>query len=278
MHVLDTELGLFRSWPSQHRSKIQKGPLQGTIGAVDTFPICTHQPAAKEDRKKYFIYKPGHHTRYGWKVQTFVDLHGRILDVTDAHPFGSVSDIRLFRESRVPGKLDAKNRAMAPPSVNLVSQIEKRIGLAATMRGAKSDVENSGDANETDEGKMNTEENESQAEYSQNEPHSIKTISTALSRALGDKAYQGDALVYVPYKRYKTKRFTRKMKEFNKLLGSKRVIVENVNKRLEDWKVLGTIYRGKRDYESVSRVVRVVVSLYNYTLGEHPLRKGRKKS
>jgi hypothetical protein len=283
LEVLVNALEYMRSWPSRYGTKIQKGPLKGTVGAVDTFPICIQQPKAKEDRKRHFIYKPGHHTRYGWKVQTFVDLRGRILDVTDAHPFGSKSDIKLFRESRVPGKLSASVRAMAPSPVNLAERIEKRINSATVIRTKSNhgpeeetvDSENEYEANEEGEDKKNLQEAQSQHEVEpQIEAPAIKNVS----KALGDKAYLGSDLVYVPYKRFKGKRFTRQKKEFNKLLGSKRVIVENANKRLEDWRVLGTIFRGWRDSEFVSKVVRVVVSLYNYTLEEHPLRKGKRKA
>jgi thiamine kinase-like enzyme len=108
----------------------------------------------------------------------------------------------------------------------------------------------------------------------------IPNISEALTelKALGDKAYYGSDLIYVPYKKFKGKRFTRDKKEFNKLLSSNRVIVENVNKRLEDFKVLGTIYRGKRDDEEISKVVRVVASLHNFLLDSHPMRSQRKRT
>ena len=72
------------------------------------------------------------------------------------------------------------------------------------------------------------------------------------------------------------KRFV-KQKDFNKLLSSKRVIVENVNKRLEDFKVLGLIYRGKRDADVMSKIVRVITSLHNFLLEAHPMRKCRKR-
>ena len=66
---------------------------------------------------------------------------------------------------------------------------------------------------------------------------------------------------------------TQRMKDYNKTLSSARVIVENVNKRLEDFKVVGSVYRGHREAEVVSRIVRVVVSLYNLKLETEPLRR-----
>jgi hypothetical protein len=235
---------------------------------VDTFPICVYQPEAIEDRKKFYIYKPGHHTRYGYKVQTFVDLHGMILDVTAAYPFGSRADITLFRESTVPEKLDRNTRAMAP-APNLASRLEARI--------ANSDAR---DGETTDEDNKHSASNSQVDDEAEEDEKVIPNISRALSeaKALGDKAYTGSELIYVPYKKFKGKRFTKAKKEFNKLLSSKRVIVENVNKRLEDYRVLGSIYRGERDAAVVSKIVRVVVSLHNLTLPRHPLRKHRRRT
>jgi hypothetical protein len=262
LDILDSKLEYLRRWPLEHRSKILKGPLRGTIGAVDTFPICIHQPESTEDRKRFYIYKPGHHTRYGYKVQTFVALNGLILDVTAAHPFGSKADIALFRESNVPRKLDPDTRVMAPDPENLASRVESRIANADADREETDelDIKHSMPAHE-------------------DEVPVIPNISRALTeaKALGDKAYIGSELIYAPYKRFKGKRFTKAKKDFNKLLSSKRVIVENVNKRLEDFRVLGTIYRGARDAELVSRIVRVVVSLHNLMVPSHPLRRRRQK-
>lgn len=268
--ILDHQLQPLRSWPRQHRSQILIGPLKGTVGAVDTFPICIPQPKTLEGRKRYYIYKPGHKTRYGYKVQTFVDLSGRILNVTSAHPFGSKADITLFRESLVPRKLDPTTRAMAPAPVRLESRVEHRF-RNETDEDSKADSDN-------EVGKKDEDEvEEKDADEIEEKEDSICNISKALTdaKALGDKAYMGSEFVYVPYKKFKGKRFTKAKKDFNKLLSSNRVIVENVNKRLEDWKVLGTIYRGERNAEIVSMIVRVIVSLCNYTFETHPLRKNR---
>ena len=53
--ILDRKLEYLRCWPRRHRSKILTGPLTGTIGAVDTFPICVPQPKSNEDRKRFYI-------------------------------------------------------------------------------------------------------------------------------------------------------------------------------------------------------------------------------
>lgn len=270
LDVLDSKLEYLRRWPLVHRSKILTGPLQGTVGAVDTFPVCIPQPESTEDRKQFFIYKPGHHTRYGYKVQTFVDLHGMILDVTDAHPFGSKADITLFRESCVPSKLNPDTRAMAPAPINLASRVESRITRAS---------DDDKDAKIKDSDDLDNKHSRSN-ESKEDEAESIPNISNALSeaKALGDKAYIGSELIYVPHKKFKNKRFTKAKKEFNKLVSSKRVIVENVNKRLEDFRILGTIYRGARESGVVSKIVRVIVSLHNLTLPSHPLRKQRRRA
>ena len=245
--ILDTKLQYLRRWPRQHRSKILTGPLKGAIGAVDTFPICIPQPESKEDRKRFYIYKPAHKTRYGYKVQTFVDLHGRILDLTDAHPFGSKADITLFRESCVLGQLDPTTGAMAPSPLNLASRLESRIRNAIDESNSDTDKPPDG---------LDHKHSDPRSQLEEKKTDLIPNISEALSnaKALGDKAYFGSKLIYVPFKKFKGKRFTRAKKDFNRELSSKRVIVENVNKRLEDFKVLGTIYRGARDTEVVSRL------------------------
>jgi len=205
-----------------------------------------------------------------------VDLHGRILDVTEAHPFGSKADITLFRESDVPEKLDSNTRAIAPAPVNLKSRVEARIEHASETP-----------AEEMDELDTKHSDLKSQRDYVEDDAEEekttdfIPTISHALTelKALGDKAYYGSELIYVPHKQFKGKRFTKTKRDFNKLLSSKRVIVENVNKRLEDFRVIGTIYRGgMRDRDTVSKIVRVLASLHNFTLGDHPLRRQRHKA
>jgi len=281
LNILDSNLQNLRNWPRRYRSKITSGDLIGAVGAVDTFPICIPQPKLYDDRKRYYVFKPGHKTRYGWKVQTFVDLHGRILDVTDAHPFGSKADITLFRESCVPEKLNPNARAMAPAPRKLAARLETRIRNANIESEDELAVEvkqenkyANFEPEEPGEAEAGAEEEE---ENGEEEADLVPNISNALSeaKALGDKAYLGSELIYVPHKKFKGKRFTKAKKEFNKELSSKRVIVENVNKRLEDFRVIGTIYRGARNSQVVSRIVRVIVSLQNLTLESHPLRKQR---
>lgn len=282
LKILDTNLKYLRDWPANYRSKLLKEPLKDTIGAVDTFPICIEQPKSLADRKKFYIYKSGHKTRYGYKVQTFVDLRGRILNATDTYPFGSIADITLFRRSVVPCKLDATTRAMAPAPTTLASRIENR------FRSRNKEQTQVPESEMEDEASEDNKEPESNDE--KKEGYLIRNISEALSeekakasqgrgdaKALGDKAYLGSELIYAPFKRFKHKRFSPKKQEFNRVLSSNRVIVENVNKRLEDFKVLGTIYRGVRDVEVVSRIVRVIVSLHNYTLESHPMRRLKRR-
>lgn len=174
----------------------------------------------------------------------------------------------------MPGQLDRTTGAIAPAPVRLASRLENRMRNASDE--SKSEVAEPGDGDGLDhkhsEPRLQLENCEEKKAYS------IPNISEALSnaKALGDKAYLGSKLIYVPFKKFKGKRFTQAKKDFNRELSSKRVIVENVNKHLEDFKVLGTIYRGARDTEVVSRVVRVIASLHNYTLETHPLRRRRR--
>jgi hypothetical protein len=151
---------------------------------------------------------------------------------------------------------------MAPAPDNLASRLKNRI------------VNGDADSEESNYGL------DAKHSTTDEEATMIPNISSALTeaKALGDKAYTGSELIYVPYKKFKAKRFTKAKKDFNKILSSKRVIVENVNKRLEDFRVLGTIYRGVRDTELVSKIVRVVVSLHNLIVPTHPLRRRRQKS
>ena len=154
---------------------------------------------------------------------------------------------------------------MAPAPSNLSSRLEHRI--------AKEENKTDDTTDEVDDGLDQKHSAQSDDSWEADIPNISKALTEA--KALGDKAYIGSDLIYVPHKKFKDKRFTKVKKEFNKLLSSKRVIVENVNKRLEDFRILGTIYRGSRDAEFVSKIVRVIVSLHNLTLPSHPLRKIR---
>jgi hypothetical protein len=235
LRILDDRLGYLLEYESLRRRRIKEGPFADSVGAVDTFPLSIPEPPRNE-RKLFYVYGKRHRSRYAWKIQVFSDFDGRIRSVSDAHPFGSISDIRLLRESEVEPELGPKRRA-AHIAENLYSKVERRYPA---------------DTEDEDEG-----------------------LESRIM-ALGDKAYQGHDYVFVPYKRNKSRTSPQEEKEWNKELSSRRVIVENVNKRLEDFKAIGTIYRGARDKKFVSLVVRVAASLYNLKREQQPQRRFRK--
>jgi hypothetical protein len=237
LETVDESLGYLLQWKSLTRSRIKKGDFKDCIGAVDSFPVCIPQPTETEERKQFFLYKKGHKTRYAWKVQTFTDFRGRICSLSDAHPYGSIADVRLLRESKMNDYLGPSCRALHFPrtQADLEAKVENRYAA------------------------------EPDADSDQKSGPSLV--------ALGDKAYQGHPYVKVPHKEYKAKRMSPVKKNYNKRLSSTRVIVENVNKRLEDFKVLGTIYRGLRDSEFLSLIVRVVACLCNLKLEKAPMRR-----
>lgn len=271
--ILNRALAYLLKPGSLGRTRLRKGELKDTIMAVDTFPVCIPQPP-KEERKKYFLYKKDHKTRYAWKVQLCSDLKGKIISVGDAQPYGQISDIRMLRESTAESLLGS----VVSPS--LVRTVERRWAeiKSQSNRETEADEEEKEDGDELEEPEEEDDDDEEDVKeeevkeakelYDDDHPHANK--------AIGDKAYQGHEFVYVPFKRYKAKRMTKKKKHFNKSIGSHRVIIENVNKRVEDFKVVGSIYRGDRDDKFVSLIVRVVASLYNLKLEKEPVRRMKK--
>lgn len=63
--------------------------------------------------------------------------------------------------------------------------------------------------------------------------------------ALGEKAYEGHDYVYVPFKRYPTKTMSKTQRTWNKEFEQCKGDRGNVNKRLEDFKSIGTIFGGE---------------------------------
>lgn len=54
-------------------------------------------------------------------------------------------------------------------------------------------------------------------------------------------------------------------------------MIENINRRLRRWHIVGTIYRGQRDdYTYITMMVRVVCALCNLYLSRYPIRKEKK--
>jgi hypothetical protein len=67
-------------------------------------------------------------------------------------------------------------------------------------------------------------------------------------------------------------------KQRNRDLSSIRSIVENAQRRIKEFDILGTRYRGNKRYDEderqyLSMIVRTIVSLVNFKLEKNPLRK-----
>lgn len=297
--ILDHELAYLRDVGSLRRNRILKGELKGTVMAIDSFPICIPRPHVKDDEKKtkeeqkrFFLYKKDHKTRFAWKVQLCADLNGRIVDVSSARPYGSIADINLLRQSAANNLLGPDVRAVYFPQ-NAMQKMERRLdrqrkllrNVERRLDGLPPESKQEEKTKETDEAEAEDEEDEAKEDVEEEVEEDVKEEAKEdlvdrkhakqelPSMGIGDKAYQGHEYVYVPNKRYKTKRMTAAKRKFNKRIGSMRVIIEHVNKRMEDWKVLGSIYRGGRDAAFVSLIVRVVALLYNLKLEKEPLRR-----
>jgi hypothetical protein len=326
LRILDENLAYLCNASGLGRHRIRRGPLKDTVMAIDSFPVCIPKPPIHppELRKEFFLYKKDHKTRFAWKIQLCADLKGKIVSVSSAYPYGSISDIRLLRESDAAKLLGPTSRAIRIPQ-NPVDRLnhrapqcaEEKTELKEAQWEAEDEKEEIGEEEGEDDEKAENEEAEEEAEEDEEDAEEAEEAeeagetgeteeaedsdaakaeeteqldhkhavvmaerkgkrTRALSRGIADKAYQGHEWVYVPYKRYKNKRLSQKKKAFNKLLGSKRVKIEHVNKRIEDFKVLSTVYRGRRNPHFMSLIVRVVVGLYNLKI-EEELKKTPKR-
>jgi hypothetical protein len=88
--------------------------------------------------------------------------------------------------------------------------------------------------------------------------------------AIGDKAYKGSYQFVTPHKVYKGKQLTEEQKKENKILESKRHIVENMNKRLKHFRVIKDTWR--HDISKHPQVFNIVAMLTNLDLMMHPLK------
>jgi hypothetical protein len=116
-------------------------------------------------------------------------------------------------------------------------------------------------------------------------PHSVhdltvlhQTIIPGLlsdeKKGLGDSAYQGEPHFIVPYKKPRGKDLSRSQKLFNKQVAHARVTVENVFKRVKDYRIISAIYRG--DYHKLDEfncIFKVVCALVNIHFEKHPIRQ-----
>ena len=81
-----------------------------------------------------------------------------------------------------------------------------------------------------------------------------------------------------PFRR--NSKYNEERKEFNRALSEIRVVIENVNRKLKDWRVLATKYRHSLEEDSFikfNEVFRVCVLLTQKKILEKPLRKSNWK-
>jgi hypothetical protein len=93
-------------------------------------------------------------------------------------------------------------------------------------------------------------------------------------QALGDAAYVGEPHVQTPFKKPRGRELKRAQKLFNKKISHVRISVENTFKRLKDFKIISTVYRG--DYhklEDFNCIFKLVCALVNIDFEKHPLRR-----
>lgn len=100
--------------------------------------------------------------------------------------------------------------------------------------------------------------------------------------AIGDSGYTGKENIRVPLKRNSKVRqqqrlkpnITRLQREQKRELQRQRSVIENINQRLKQWHILGTIYRGQRDdYTYITMIIHVVCALCNLYMSRFPVRK-----
>lgn len=90
-------------------------------------------------------------------------------------------------------------------------------------------------------------------------------------RAIGDKGYQGAQYTYTPHK---GTQLNLVQERHNAWVASARAIVENVNARIKQWRILSDAYReSARDLDRVTRVAHVVCALHNMIIVTRPMRR-----
>ncbi|CAF3563236.1 unnamed protein product [Rotaria sordida] len=93
---------------------------------------------------------------------------------------------------------------------------------------------------------------------------------------IGDKAYIGEQYVITPRKKPRGGELTAEEKDFNRSISSARAAIENINRRVKSYAVLGSIYKGPYDdLEKITKIAHVVVSLCNLKLSKYPIRSNR---
>ena len=77
-----------------------------------------------------------------------------------------------------------------------------------------------------------------------------------------DKGYIGEQYVITPRKKPRGGELTVEDKDFNRLISSARAAIENINRRIKTYAILGSIYRGAYDdFDKITRIAHVVSAL-----------------
>jgi hypothetical protein len=114
-------------------------------------------------------------------------------------------------------------------------------------------------------------------------PHSVHDLTvlrdssalefiSAEKKGLGDSAYVGEKNMIVPFKKPPQRTLRRNQKLFNKQVSHVRITVENVFKRVKDFKIITQTYRG--DYHNLDEfncIFKLVCALVNLMFEKHPL-------
>lgn len=259
LKILDVKLKHLREWPTNYKNRIASGKFKDSIGAVDAFPILLkNRPQTDTLRRKYWYYRE---RKWAYKVQTFVGLNNKLLDITDAYPYGANADQTVYRNSIVFSKMDENNRA-----------IDLRL---------KEDEDNEESDSQENDGSQEDEGSDSK-EFKKAKSSGTRKTQKRKKKGLADKGYKGLPYLYIPIGKQKGKKMRTRDKQWNRELSSIRSIVENMHKRLEDFNIIGTDYRGNKKYDENERqflsvIVRVIASLVNFKLDSAPLRKRKKR-
>ena len=85
---------------------------------------------------------------------------------------------------------------------------------------------------------------------------------------LGDKGYQGIKKIHnnsrTPIKKTKNKELTQAEKVLNRLLAKKRIIIENIHRSLNIFRILSSRYRNRRRRFGLR--FNLIAGIYNYEL------------
>ena len=69
---------------------------------------------------------------------------------------------------------------------------------------------------------------------------------------------------------------TAEEKDFNRSISSARAAIENINRRVKIYDILGSIYKGPYDdLEKITKIAHVVVALCNLKLSKYPIPSNR---